>query len=31
VIGLFGWGWQSSGRIEPELVALPNDVVVERA
>ncbi|HWH50108.1 MAG TPA: cytochrome c oxidase subunit I [Gemmatimonadaceae bacterium] len=31
VIGLFGWGWQSTGRIEPELVALPNDAVVERA
>jgi cytochrome c oxidase subunit 1 len=31
LIGLFGWAWQSTSRIEPELVALPNDAVVERA
>ncbi|HXD47538.1 MAG TPA: cytochrome c oxidase subunit I [Gemmatimonadaceae bacterium] len=31
MIGLFGWGWQSSKRIESELVAVPNGAMVERA
>ena len=31
MIGLFGWGWQSSKGIESELVAVPNGAMVERA
>jgi len=31
LIGLFGWGWQSSRPIERERIATPNGAIVERA
>jgi hypothetical protein len=31
LIGLFGWGWESTGHAESELVALPDGRMVERA
>ncbi len=31
LVGLFGWGWQSTEPAEPELVALPDGGMVERA
>jgi hypothetical protein len=31
LVGLFGWGAESTKRIEPELVELPAGTLVERA
>lgn len=31
LVGLFGWGWQSSRPIERERIAMPNGSVVERS